>query len=144
MRELIFRGQRTDNNEWVYGPIIPSRKIDYDSGNEIDCFLIRGSGVFSYVDYEVYTTTLGQYTGVNDNNDKPIYEGDIILAIADGEMIHEGVVIFKKGAFYVDVPDFDCFPLHNYLDGVKQRNVKYELKIIGNIYDNQEWLEENR
>lgn len=144
MREIIFRGQRTDNNEWVKGGV-----CDWGS-NESSIFVVNHyeGSMFEppYTDLdevEVYTQTVGQFTGVLDKDENQIFEGDIILVTTDGEMLHEGVVIFKDGAFFIDVPGFDCFPLHSYFDNNQESNA-YELSIIGNIYDNQEWLEENK
>lgn len=56
MREIKFRGKRYDNGEWVYGGII------FIDGGEPHIFC-------NYGGVEVDPATVGQYTGLNDEND---------------------------------------------------------------------------
>ena len=71
MREILFRGKRVDNKEWVYGDLIHTRGghplicARHDFGSAVD-------GV------EVDYNTVCQYTGMTDKNSKKIFEGDII------------------------------------------------------------------
>ena len=69
-----------------------------------------------------------QYTGLQDVNDKSIYEGDIIRSeILSGDVkINE--VIFKHGAFRI---------------GLQPLNVQKDIEVIGNIYENSELLKDN-
>ena len=128
MREILFRGKRTDNGEWVYGNYCIAEKLD-KSGVEYFIIEIEAEGS----QYYVIPETVGQYTGLKDKNGKRIFEGDILkFADADGRDVYLNVV-FEDGAFLMEedgvinsdlIPSYDCL-------GVE---------VIGNIYDNPELL----
>lgn len=69
MREILFRGKRTDNGEWVQG--YPCR---YGwIGKEKD-YIIPDYASALYVS-EIIPETVGQYTGRTDTNGNKIFEG---------------------------------------------------------------------
>lgn len=142
MREILFRGQTRKNGEkvematgekvpghWVYGGIFPGTG-DYSIiyGGETEKDLER---------HVVYSETVGQYTGLKDKNGKRIFEGDVVLDLHHHELAVKGVVTFRDGAFGLQwnrgkVREFSAF--------TSICNVDY--KVIGNIHDNPELLEE--
>ena len=149
MREILFRGKRLDNGDWVEGAFLNDRDgafyicpavsdISYgDSGNRrrIGCW------------YKVDPSTVGQYTGLNDKNGERIFEGDMIKPFDDE--IDKMIVEFHHGQFLLclygergymteygweEEGNYGCFesePLSSYGD---------DIEIIGNIHDNPEFM----
>ena len=65
MREILFRGKRVDNGEWVYG--FPC--FIYSGGETILCITVYAdkekSATFSHT-FGVNPATVGQYIGLTD------------------------------------------------------------------------------
>ena len=75
MREILFRGKRTDTGEWVEGYY----EFGYSSDNEEPTHYMWGlnhSEKYGEM-FIVIPETVGQYTGLNANG-KKIFEGDIV------------------------------------------------------------------
>lgn len=90
MRQIKFRGKRLDNDEWVYGDLI--HIDDSDIGIVTDYDHWQGC--------RVDPETVGQFTGLLDKNQKPIYEGDIVMQRGYSG-VETMVVRFEQGAFIV-------------------------------------------
>lgn len=73
MREILFRGKRTDNGEWVQGYLCRYGWI----GKEKD-YIIPDYASALYT-AEIDPKTIGQYTGVTDVNGNKIFEGGYCL-----------------------------------------------------------------
>lgn len=113
MREILFRGKRVDNGKWVVGYFFNLNDRESD-----------------------LPKTVGQYTGLTDKNGKKIFEGDIIVITdAYGNKVTY-TVEYKPTAFCVSQLGVNY---STYLGDFN--NGKYEIEIIGNIYDNPELLE---
>ena len=69
MREILFRGKRADNGEWVEGTL-------YQIGKEQNPFIMLVNRCAE--SHEVDPATVGQYTGLTDKNGTKIFEGDIV------------------------------------------------------------------
>ena len=166
MREILFRGKRTDNGEWVYGYYTKARY--YLDKKEMHIIFAPDGEAFprcEFVDYEeVIPETVGQYTGLTDKNGKRIFEGDIVRYNTYDDFDCQSVAKFgeynqdgsageysasKCIGFYVDVDNFTCPDLCEYGSNcfsnyLKQQNileVAQYCEIIGNIHDNPELME---
>lgn len=137
MREILFRGKRTDNDEWVYGYYVEPEKLD-ESGMEY--FIIEKSAVGST--NRVIPETVGQYTGLTDRGGIKIFEGDIVKGIAYSQE-WVGVIIWIK-----EIASFGLYHGHDIAgenSSILKRTTKgindeFTAKIIGNIHDNPELL----
>ena len=148
MREILFRGKRTDNGEWVYGDLIRDcicnttvQHIGYYLYGEVAD--IENDDVVS-----VIPETVGQYTGLNVNGNK-IYEGDIIKSEQDGMI---GVIRFGEYQT-TNSGNGEChlgFSIEwygKYSDIIRRdlgwwvKAANKDINIVGNIHDNPELLE---
>ena len=139
MREILFRGKRRDNGEWVEGLLSQATVIPEDGqayvATTIDKLVEKP---FDGGWLEVDPATVGQYTGLTDKNGKRIFEGDILRFSYEGE--NRGVngteaVIFENGKFGVR------WGWHRELvalDGFANTSIE----VIGNIHDDPELLED--
>ena len=133
MREILFRGKRIDNGEWVEGGIIQGVPHELWQ-NEGRAFILVFPKYLSKQNLvEVAPSTVGQYTGLTDKNGKKIFEGDILEGRGYDEEDGYGVVAWYDGAFEVGNGQW-CGTFHENYGGV-------EFEILGNIHDNPELLE---
>ena len=127
-REILFRGKRLDNGEWVEGYFVNLWLIHYQKYQPI----ITDNNAVSY---DVDPSTVCQYTGICDKNGKKIFEGDIVRHYnhsVDTEKYEVGKVFFDSHSA--------CFKRTSNSGAVYLgRRCTYE--IIGNIHDNPELLE---
>ena len=132
MREILFRGKRTDNGEWVEGYYY---KAKYCRTDDELCDYITVPHPKEYNEpsshYIVIPETVGQYTGLKDKNGKKIFEGDIVKGKDNYErnLAVSGYVDHENGSFVIVG---ELMIHYRWLD--------YELEVIGNIHDNPELL----
>ena len=124
MREILFRGKRIDNGEWVEGYFVNLWLMHYQKHQPI----ITDNNAVSY---DVDPSTVCQYTGLTDENGKKIFEGDIIAFTAYG-FNYVGTVEFAYGSASVM-----CEHTSLFLDQAVSKHGAY---IIGNTHDNPELL----
>ena len=144
MREILFRGKRVDNGEWVYGDFIENQGscYIYTASDTTTIPIPSNEQIISVICNKIIPETVGQYTGLTDKNGKKIFEGDIIkYKNTDGIKFNGvaltviGKVVYneKNASFAISGKDkigakyYDYFPIKN-------------IEIIGNIHDNPELL----
>lgn len=132
MREILFRGKRIDNGEWVEGWLSPICK-KYD-------LCIAGAQDLKV--YPIDPETVGQYTGLTDKNGKKIFEGDVVKDKYGNSYVvkYDRHGLLCCGCCYGshDSMGFYLCDQHNY--ALSEENAWDDLEIIGNIHDNPELL----
>ena len=126
MRDILFRGKRKDNREWVYGYV-------YRIWERVYILWGMTNDVPNMI--EVDPETVGQYTGLTDKNGKKIFEGDIVEHHVQGDiLVNRGVIVWdeRNGCW--------LHQLNTMRPTLYMFNSK-AWKIIGNIHDNPELLQ---
>ena len=145
MREILFRGKRLDNGEWVDGYLYEHEPALVGIASENDVpepskWFIARTGFADWnmprpVEFvEIDPSTVGQYTGLKDKNGKRIFERDIIKRFWIGAEIIYCVRYDGENARFIgkalNKSGFTTF------DGDGEM-----FEVIGNITDKPELLE---
>jgi len=164
MREMICRGRRLDNKEWVEGYYAVA------SGNEhlIICDNFRMGDYYAGIaagDYwNVDPATVGQFTGLCDKAGVRIFEGDVVRYGNFQDDLYVGVVRFGRYdqdgsggeyrsvdclGFYIEraywvrqewqEPEESEWRLKEYEETISL--LEYPIEVIGNIHDNFDLVE---
>lgn len=150
MREILFRGKRLDNGEWVEGWYQPETTIKHWDGIQETVGVTIAYKVEdgSLEDTLVDPSTVGQYTGLTDKTGKRIFEGDVVTGMVHGPSIWTGQVIWIDriagfGLKWInrDAPTaFENCSLLRFLTSQGGHPDEYLAEVICNIHDNPEML----
>ena len=135
MREILFRGKRLDNGEWVegfYAVASGNRHLILEDGYR-EGFDYNGIADSDY--WDVDPATVGQFTGLHDMVGSRVFEGDIVRAYTQSWAFADHVFVVKYGdrSFYMSNPSGETD---------QQKNWYMNFRVIGNIHDNPELLAE--
>ena len=127
MREILFRGKRYDDKNFILSDSIMQTSYG--------CVNLWHEGKW----IEVIPRTVGQYTGLKDRNGTKIFEGDIVQT----NKFFLSVGLNAKYVIEYDV-EIACFIGTMQKSYVKHfttfQNDSDQFEVIGNIHDNPELL----
>ena len=126
MREILFRGKRKDDGEWVEGFYTL-----YANNMGVHPCILTGTEQGCVIPEFVMPETVGQYTGLTDKNGTKIFEGDIILwglapCVAKYDTENARFMFYENG---------------KYLKNGFNKDTMEMKEVVGNIHDNPELLE---
>ena len=136
MREILFRGKRIDNGEWVEGDLVGGNMI-CPTLEDVEDAMGTYYGQIPYVGFiEIIPETVGQFTGLKDKNGVRIFEGDIVHCVARLDEAN-CVVIYEEGEFRL----ISERNYKTYTTGMGYHAIRcFEKEVIGNIHDNPKLL----
>lgn len=157
MREILFRGKRIDNSEWIYGSFCMDAVEQKNGLCGVDGFIRLYDFAKGKIQmHEVDRETVGQYTGLTDKNGKKIFEGDVLSYDFVGEDFATGEAdIPQRDIFVVTWRDgkWDGWQMWERMtdhereafgfcdgDSINSKECR-KMEVIGNIHDNPEFLE---
>lgn len=165
MREILFRGKRCDNGEWVEGFYVRADHHWHKYGIHKDwiiCSASANGGWFALLGkHAVKAETVSQFTGLYDKNGKRIWEGDVFkfpdevwesyytscgTEYNSWEVENYGVVGFSDELGRFDFVKYKFSENTVEADLHENRNIEFhefvsELEVIGTKWDNPELLE---
>lgn len=127
-RTVLFRAKRVKADD-------PQER--FIEGSLVSYIDMHGKRVYSIVSdagmrNDIQADTLGEFTGLNDKNGTPIYEGDIVKR---NEFVYKVAYDDKSFASFVLIRKQDMF--RHYFGEAMDASA---CEVIGNIYDNPDLL----
>lgn len=139
MREILFRGKRIDNSQWVEGDLLRTKFYPDDSEHSL---IFTATVEFPRSEFgganEISPESVGQFTGLTDKNGKRIFEGDIVDCWSEG-VNAQGTVQQRRDGLWIIFPAWQKTIMWG-LCPDEYSNTSVE--VIGNIHDNPELIAE--
>ena len=140
-REILFRGKRKDNREWIEG---------FYFKNFDKCYIFSAKyqdNLTTKFIFEVDPETVGQYTGLTDKNGKKTFEGDVVHAVYQSnygglENTDFGIGVVKYSDSYYGGAAYEIDIIGESGSRAFSTALEKGVTIIGNVWDNPELLKE--
>lgn len=145
VENIKFRGKSKKTGEWLYGDLVRNVEGVFAIMPPFEISMNNYCG-----NYEVDKVTIGQFTGLYDENEREIYEGDIVDWVffymdcnggaIENDTLVTGIIEWHQGGFILKVINNDFEDAGQY--GISELNTETTSDVVvkGNIYDNKELL----
>ena len=144
MRKILFRGKRIYDGKWIYGNLVVDKSMEphivpndffFEDGHHLVYDDETDNPVFIFKD------SVGQYTGLTDENETRIFEGDVIK-VKWGDGYQYRYVCYENGLFKARTKAdshrvFFTDPICSFagFDGPE-----LQCEVVGNVFDNPDLL----
>lgn len=139
-REILFRGKRVDNEEWVEGDLRQDKDLNTVYILGWNYSVDEGGLQREAFEYMVKPETVGQYTGLTDKKGTKIFEGDILRGDIPSCLQKSqnciGFVRYGESAFLIDF----CKSREPWETQKVGFCSFWNYEVLGNICDNPELL----
>ena len=154
-RKILFKAKRLDNGEWIEGYYFE------DYGNHTIISNIPDEDPTSFTKYPIYRvdpTTLSQFTGWKDSHGNKIFENDIVEIVSTSKTSYKYLIWWNREMSMMEAVLLDgisCNGTDYYNHTNKSRDYETfclmlqdpwgdfkDIKVIGNIFDNPELVED--
>ena len=139
MRQIKFRGKEIDYNFWVEGNLLitddnhnnPFRTHPITKYYQIVKYEAGDWNMGGWTYCNIVPETIGQFTGMFDEDNKEIYEGDIVEGISDNIFskgdVNKYEIIWGVDHWHVKGTGFTLQELFNFCNK--------KVKVVGNIHE---------
>ena len=145
MREILFKGKRLDNGEWLQGRSII--RFGFEDGSVEIYMAQNGEKIVTFEDedeniiamhsgmfYKIDPETLCQWSGVKDKNGVEVFDGDIVECWSEGVKA-KGTVTQRIDGLWIIYPAWQ----ENKMWGLcTNESGVADVEVIGNIHDKKE------
>ena len=148
IENIKFRGKSKKTGGWLYGDLVRNVEGEFAI---VPPFEISMNNYCE--NYEVDVETIGQSTGLYDENGSEIYEDDIVDwtffytgncngGAVECDTIVTGIIEWYQGGFILKVINNDFEDAGQYGISDLNTDTKSDVVVKGNIYDNKELLKQ--
>jgi uncharacterized phage protein (TIGR01671 family) len=127
MRQIKFRGLRTDGKGWAYGYICPDKDGDMN--------IITEQPWEPIFRFKVHPKTVGQFTGLTDKNGVKIWEGDFVVYNVYERFDEDITSLLTEVEYDHEKCGFTPMALSTEVEDGFYNYIVKDVQVVGNIHE---------